>query len=212
MFSKSWLVKNAIVCVLVLVMASVGHSQSAQSLKPIISKCEFKEGNTQVTYPQLYGMANKDNQDKINGFIKQIADSFISRAKDLPPDDNYEAKMSFEICLEQVNLLSMKIQTYTFTGGVHGHSELNGFTFDLRTGDIIRFSELFNFNYESKQKINNQIIQQINKRDINIFKPFKGVGDNPNYYLKEGNKVVIIFQEYEIAPFSSGILEFELEL
>jgi hypothetical protein len=42
------------------------------------------------------------------------------------------------------------------------------------------------------------------------FDPYRGVSDNPNFYVNKNKKTVIIFNHYEFAPYSSGFLEFEL--
>ena len=63
-------------------------------------------------------------------------------------------------------------------------------------------------------KINDNVRQQIREKNIAIFSPYKGIGKNkiPTFYLSENRKPVIVFQHYEIAPYSSGILEFEVTL
>jgi len=185
----------------------------AEQTKIVVSKCDYKEGKLDVTYPHIEGMTNKVAQDKMNDLIKKRADNFIDNMKkmlDIGKNDKNMAKMEYGVNLMKDDLLSLTISTFSYTGGAHGSSIIEGYTFDLATGDLIRFSDKFKFDTKSRQVINEQITQQIHDRNIAIFQPFKGVGDNPNYYLKEGNKMVIVFQEYEIAPFSSGILQFEL--
>ena len=75
----------------------------------------------------------------------------------------------------------------------------------------MQYSDLFKWDSQTRQTLNNEIARQISDRSIPIFEPYKGLSDTPGFYLKNNNIVVFVFQQYEIAPYSSGILKFEMK-
>jgi len=181
----------------------------AEASNVLVYKYEYKEGKFDIEYPHFDGMINKVAQEKINGVIQERVDQFIKGNQD--SEFTTTAKMKYEVHLNEGNLLSFSINSYIYSGGAHGSASLAGYTFDLSTGERYSFKDRFNFDRAGRDNINRIIAQQIRERDIKIFEPFKGIGDKPNFYLEEGRKVVIIFQQYEIAPYSSGILKFKLQ-
>jgi len=40
---------------------------------------------------------------------------------------------------------------------------------------------------------------------------FQGIGEDQDYYLQDG-ALVVVFQQYEIAPYAAGIPEFKIPL
>ena len=196
-----------------------GSSCSTNAPCPaIIERSEYKTELFDVEYPRVCGMSDVEAQGKINDVLKMRVEQFIAQVNQAAEDgrkyplaSKFSAKMDFQIHRQDADLLSITLRTYQFTGGAHGSSSLEGYTFKLATGQILKYSELFNFDFASRQSLNEKIAVQIRERQIPIFEPFGGVSDNPGFYLKDGRKAVIVFQQYEIAPYSSGILEFEID-
>ena len=184
----------------------------------VIERSEYKTVLFDVEYPRVCGMNDVDVQEKINTILKTRVGQFIAQVsqaaeegKNYPLASKFSAKMNYEIHRQDADLLSLTLRTYQFTGGAHGSSTLEGYTFKLATGQLLKYSELFNFDFASRQSLNEKIAAQIRERQIPIFEPYGGVSDNPGFYMKAKNKVVLVFQQYEIAPYSSGILEFEID-
>lgn len=180
----------------------------AEAANAIIYKYEYKEGKLDIEYPHIDGMQNQEAQETINGVIQDVVDNFISKNNE--SEFTTVAKLKYAVHLNEGHLLSISINRYIYSGGAHGMSSLEGYTFDLNSGKRYKFSELFKFDRENKQIINKIIAQQIRDRNIYVFSPFNGVRDNPNFYLESGKKVVFVFQPYEIAPYSEGILKFSV--
>ena len=182
-----------------------------------VTSVEYRSWPFDMVYPQLEGLPDSDVQEKINAILQKRVDEFrnsmnqaLESRKDLPTFKYFTAKMEYAVRLLTANKISLTLMPYAFAGGAHGSSSLEGYTFDLSNGKLLQYSDLFKLDPVSRKVLNDEIARQIRQRNIPIFNPFKGVGDNPGYYLKEGKKVVIVFQQYEIAPYSSGILEFEI--
>ena len=182
-----------------------------------VTSKEYRSWPFDMVYPQLAGMPDSAVQGKINAILQKRAEEFrrsmnqaVESGKGLPTFKHFTAKMEYTVRLQIEDKISLTLMSYTFTGGAHGSSSLEGYTFDLVNGKLLQYSDLFKLDPASRKFLNDEIAKQIMQRNIPIFNPFRGIGDNPGYYLKEGKKVVIVFQQYEIAPYSSGILEFEI--
>ncbi len=116
--------------------------------------------------------------------------------------------MKYNVQSLSQEIVSFTLTKYTYTGGAHGASLREDYTYDLATGTRYEFSDLFAFDHAARADINAQIAAQIKDRDIPTFGPFQGVSDRPCFYIAGNGQPVIFFQQYEVGPYSVGILEF----
>lgn len=182
---------------------------------PVVVLQEYNQEWIRLQYPQIEKMPVESVQAKINDVFKKLTDEFgssmraiVEHGKKYPNYGQYEAKSSYTVKWQTTDTLSIAFYTYTFTGGAHGISSETGYTFDLKTGDLITLRD--RVGDEKIRVYNDMILQQIRARNIPIFEPYKGISDQTTYYLKDAKTLVVAFQQYEIAPYSSGILRFEL--
>ena len=123
----------------------------------------------------------------------------------------YEIYRNYEITLNADNIISLYIDEYIFSGGAHGNTVRTSQNWELYYNQIIHLEDIYKYNpyfvINILKSINNQISQEkeIYFEDscilvLNTFNP-------RNFYLIPG-AVVIYFQQYDIAPYSSGIRTF----
>ena len=129
----------------------------------------------------------------------------------------YEVILDYTITFNDEYIVSLFYDQYEFTGGAHGNTIRTSQTWDLCIGKQLPLSYFYpdNPNYvtEILREINNQIKYQIEAGNNYYFdnycelilETFK----LENYYLTPGG-IVVYFQQYDIAPYSSGIREFYL--
>lgn len=129
----------------------------------------------------------------------------------------YEIYSKYTVTYNTNNILSLYIDEYIYQGGAHGLTNRTSQNWDFRIGRQIQLSELFpnNPNYVSYilTKINKKIAKDV-KNENNIY--FENycclTAENfnvNNFYLQDG-MIIIYYQQYDIAPYSSGILTFEI--
>lgn len=131
------------------------------------------------------------------------------------PVMKFEAIENFQITYNENCAVSLYFDRYLFTGGAHGTTERSADTWELRGGGTkIALEELFPPNYPVRQSVISDIIAEIEQQsnaDEVYFSDFKqNVEDTfqaENYYITPQG-VEIFFQQYDIAPYSSGILSF----
>lgn len=127
----------------------------------------------------------------------------------------YDAVMRYETTLNQDCYLSSYHDRYEFTGGAHGNTVRSSDTFSLKNGRRFALSHFFAPGVNYRRILVAEILKQAEKNmDQNpgiyfddykhlILKYFRP----ENYYLTpEG--VAIYYQQYEIAPYSTGIVTF----
>lgn len=162
---------------------------------------------TDVIYPQVEDLKNKEVQNKINDLIKM-------QVMELIPDegcDVYETIMGrYNIGVNKNGILSIKIEVYTFPKhAANGSTVARSITLDLKSGRVYQLHDLFKPNSDYRIVITKMIQEQIKERDLPLIKEFTGITDYEDYYLTE-NDLVIYFQEIEYTPHYVGIPEFPI--
>ncbi|BAK80662.1 hypothetical protein RATSFB_0100 [Candidatus Arthromitus sp. SFB-rat-Yit] len=194
-----------------------------------VKTLEIKEDlngiNFDLKYPEIE-YADKSVKDKINTslkdqilefkqYIEDIYKEFISSVPKELVENSLSSKFigmsDFEYEIVDC-ILSVRLNLIQFTGGAHPMTYRRDFNFDLRTGNVLKFGDLFNEEGKKtyKDKVDSFIKNIINNNPDDYFpNEFKGIGDNVQYYLTKDN-IVIFYQLYELAPYSSGIPEFKI--
>ncbi|MDU2063629.1 MAG: DUF3298 and DUF4163 domain-containing protein [Sporomusaceae bacterium] len=183
----------------------------------IVDQYDYKDGWFSLKYPHIDGLENQAVQAKINQQIEAKVDEFIAETQNtfdqnqeaLARGLSFSATMQYQVYRNEGNLLSLTLNTYVFAGGAHGSPYSSGYTFDLTTGQKLAFGDLFCWNDAAKQELSQKVLEQVQARKLYIFTPYKGVADQPNFYLTGDNKVGIIFQKYSLGAGALGILTFE---
>ena len=166
---------------------------------------DYKQGIYDISYPQFSGITSKEVQEKINREMIEFASKF---AVEQNTPDMQAAVMRYKVRYVSDTLLSLTVETYFFAGGAHGLTFLEGFTYDLQTGQRYNFADLYPFGESARESINQQIREQIAQKDIPTFGPFAGVSDKPQFFINKHGQPIIFFQQYEIGPYVIGIQKF----
>lgn len=159
-------------------------------------------------------MALQTQQKAENELYKEAIELYKYNKENGYPQMMYELYREYQITLNQENAVSMYIDEYIFSGGAHGTTTRTSQTWNLMLGKMVELYELYPnepyFLLDILRKINREISEDI---EIYFADPYPLVVEyfNPDSYYIDNGKVVIYFQQYDIAPYSSGIIEFTLE-
>ena len=129
----------------------------------------------------------------------------------------YEVVQKYNVTYNIDNILSLYIDKYIFLGGAHGNTIRSSQNWNLRSANMVPLQFFCYENEDYVTYILNQIILQIKKQIENgknqYFENYcELVVENfkvENYYLTPGY-IVIFYQQYDIAPYSSGIPTFKI--
>ena len=173
--------------------------------------------NIDVVIPQIVGLGDENKEKDINNEILNWTNLWIKDTKDtsedIKPTIPYELMARYVLTNNQ-DILSFYIDYYQFSGGAHGITTRNTYNIDIQSGNKLMLKDLFREGYDYKTYINNEIRKQISIHPEYYFtgkEGFNGIKENQDFYIRD-NKIVIHFPYYEIAPYVTGMPEFEIEM
>ncbi len=122
----------------------------------------------------------------------------------------YDGFFIVEVTYNTDNKISVHFHEYQFAGGIHGGSAIYAYTYDLKEGKQLALKEILKMDEESILRLVNQCInndiknsesgkyydEEVDIRDI----------ENIVFYILDG-EVHIVFNEYELGPYASGIID-----
>ncbi len=168
--------------------------------------------------------------EKINQEIlarcSQYADEAVRRAEEYrtafletggTPEEwaehNIKVTVGYEIKQQNNDYLSFVVKGNE--NWTNAHDESRYYNLDLDTGEIVTLKDMLGDDYV--EQANRSIREQIAERQQlgeNFFTAeeggFTGISEDVKFYINVNNRPVIVFEKYEIAPGSSGEMEFEI--
>ncbi len=163
---------------------------------------ESFQGWMQKTGGTLWPMAVSDFEDRL--------------AQDAP-FPGYEGLRSFTTTLNEGCLLSLYTDTYEFTGGAHGTTIRKAESWQFPQGKRLSLSDLFPgcSNYQGRiiAAIAGEIGAQVAAGSMDYFEnsaQLAGETFDPCQFYLSPEGLVIFYQQYDIAPYASGIPSFLL--
>ncbi|WP_165822321.1 stalk domain-containing protein [Paenibacillus montanisoli] len=207
------------------ISAEVQQASSVQvTTKTISEKTDVFEGVLHI--PVISGLQDAAYQATLNANIARRAANELEALKKQAEADAASAEGVYEFrpysmeldykligdgSAKNGNVLSFKVMTWFYTGGAHGSTRVEAYNVrNEAKASAIKLKELFGAGYKSV--INKAVQAEITAHEELYFPDaFKSIADNQPFYLKDG-KAVIIFQEYEIAPYAVGLPEIAVAL
>lgn len=173
-------------------------------------KIQLDSLNITIHYPIIEQFSNPDIQHRMNAKI-------ISTLNELLLEQNYhspnlvELVASYEIKTNERGIFSLNLIVYSFTGGAHGMTVVKSLTFDTASGNVLTLPQLFKSDSSYIDTISNEIKKDIQKWQVVVIEPFDTIKPDQDFYIAD-NSLVVYFQLYELAPYSSGFPYFPIPL
>lgn len=161
----------------------------------VITALQVGESNDSVT---------KSVEASIENFNKEY-NSFIN---DFPESaQEWEAQIDGEVIFKTPDVISVSLTSYTNTGGAHGNLNISFLNFNASTGESIENNELFKDISAFKTLAKTYFEANLEDKDL-IF-------DTENFRLPKNigysdDGIILLYNTYEIAPYSSDIIEFSI--
>lgn len=184
-----------------------------------------------IDYPFFITTCNMTAAQKINDYYAsaaqetgdychtvlypQAVESVRFRPADSPPFHSYELSVSYQITYNFNCMTSLYMDQYNYMGGAHGSTIRRSDTWNFCSGRQLSLADFYPPNFPFTDYILKDLERQTAERlktspstyFDNYAELLRETFRPENYYLKpEG--IVIYFQEYDIAPFVTGIPEF----
>ena len=144
--------------------------------------------------------------------LKQFKSEFDKYGEDYPwyYYDSTFIDESFE------KFVQVKRNNYSFTGGAHGNAYVSNNLFSKETGEQLDLKDFIS-DVPKLTKIGDKYfrqtveIQPTDDLEEQGFWFTKGFELNGNFYF-ENNKMIFVYNQYEIAPYSMGIISVEIPI
>ncbi|MFC4811040.1 stalk domain-containing protein [Paenibacillus sp. GCM10023250] len=198
-------------------VAVVAQANGAIQMTTTVIKNSTNQLETDLEIPVLKGMKDAAYQNALNANIaaraKAAADAIAKQAAAGAGSDElrpYGVTVKAELISNGSaaadGVLSLRVLTYTYTGGAHGVTLAE--TYNVRNeakASPIKLKDLFGANYKSI--VNRAVQAEIKARPGDFFADqFRSIADDQAFYIKNG-VAYVIFQQYEIAPYAAGMPE-----
>lgn len=130
----------------------------------------------------------------------------------------YEAIYTYNITYNQNNIISLYSDQYIYSGGAHGLTTRQSQNWNMQCGKEILLNEVYKnnpyFMLNILKSINNQIENEIqngtNQYFDNYCKLVLETFNPKQFYITSNSELIIFYQQYDIAPYSSGIPTFSI--
>lgn len=200
-----------------------GHQLPSVAPKKVLLNNDFIKVNSRDTifvqtiqFPLMSDaekvFVGKKITDYRSSKIKLFVDSFYARDK---VDESYFQNVSysqrwvFEVVYQSQTEFSFKLKNYEFTGGAHGNTSVKSFNLDLKNLKNYKLNE--KFPDLSLEKVAQYCTNYCIRKDIPIFDNM--IKPNPelfNVWNFTNEGLLLTFQQYSVAPYSSGIIEIHI--
>lgn len=127
-----------------------------------------------------------------------------------------------ETVTDDENYFTLKLSIYQGAGS--GYESYKLYTIDKRTGKQVQIGDLFregsDYNELLSENIKDQMRAKMTEDENNIYWVdysdvpewnWKGLKEDQNFYFDEAGNLVVVFDEYEVAPGYMGAQEFTVE-
>ena len=159
-------------------------------------------------------LANKLKEKSENELYKEAVELYKFNKQNGYPIMVYEIYRIYQITLNVDNTISLYADEYIYSGGAHGNTIRTSQTWNLIYGRMMELAYFYRDNPYFLLDILKSINEQILKNPeiyfgnacnlvLNTF--------NPNNFYLIPKETAIYFQQYDIAPYSSGIRVFNVK-
>lgn len=180
-----------------------------------------------IEYPKIISkscMGNKFNEFNLkkalylqnyaeNNLFEEAVKQYEYNVKNGYPIMVYELYYTYNITYNKSNIVSLTTDNYIFSGGAHGLTKREGQTWNISCQRLMNLKEFYkcdsNYIVEILKQIISQIEIQMEKGENNYFDNYCSLVLNTfnenQFYIISDKELAIFFNQYDIAPYSSGI-------
>lgn len=217
--------------------AGVAHAMSKipiiGAIAEIVTFREYEnaQNNTEanIKIPEISvknedGTVNEDTTQKMNKRIQEYTDAIIAQYEaDVAASDgegHMDVELDYSVIADNERLFSIRFDQLLVMAS--GTQMVKIYHIDKQTGEMISLSGLFKDGADFITPISENIKQQMKAQmaadesvmyflDSDVPEwDFQSINEDTTFYVNENGKLMIVFDEYEVAPGYMGSVEFEI--
>lgn len=148
------------------------------------------------------------NSKSVEESISSFNQEFEKFKIDFPENIQlWEAQIDGEVLFQSSEIISVALTSYINTGGVHGNLTISFLNFESETGKLIPNNELFKDIEAFKKVAKTYFEDALEEKDLIYDRIDFELPANMAY---NNAGLILLYNTYEIAPYSTGIIEFTI--
>jgi len=180
--------------------------------------CDIESGYTiKVNYPMALTESNKYIEQVVDKYVDDTRKGFIKDYNDAtagtPAFRTWALQIDAKTYDFSKDLVTVRLDAYVYTGGAHGGTAPSTYILDLKNQKELMFNDLFVANSKPLEKIAPLAAADL-KKQLGDMADEKWIGEgtapkpeNYSTYALSDKGLVLIFGQYQVAPYAAGILE-----
>lgn len=151
-------------------------------------------------------------QDNINSKKEIIIEEYNSVVKEANQPFNWEYSLSSEVIYNKNNLLTIKIEEYSYKGTAHGNSIVTFLTFDTKTGKKLTFDDLIKCQDCLMKEVKEKLAEYQEAHDGSPKVWEENLDLTPKHYFFDDSTFYVWYEPYEIAAYVFGRTELKIPM
>ena len=167
--------------------------------------------------PALNVIVSKTVKDQVTAFWNNYYSvSPDDMAKSSTPQ-NFELIIGYDDIVRDGNYISFVLSVYEYMGGAHGLTSLVPINYDIKTKKLVSLADVVrpaskNWLVKLSNEARKQLMEKVKKGDLSSDESMIKEGTEPKLenfkiFKIENGKIKIIFEQYQVAPYSEGLPE-----
>lgn len=194
------------------------HASEDNAKLQLLKEKHYETEGTIVTVKIPHVVNVKDNKVKkvINKLITQAIDDFTNEFKEFDKEPNTEHKLIADITFQNYysddKIISFSINATQIMADSYLQKKF--YTVDLKTGEVYNIEHFLGSDYQNivKKSVQQQIAENKEKYPNLMYfdeavNNLKITNEQP-FYINKDNQVVVVFNQFEIAPGYMSLPEF----
>ncbi len=211
---------SIILCIFMLaafIVVSASHCYAQPTYKVEDGKIEKKleKCKVNITYPIIKDYSNNESQEKINKIFldyarkldKEFIDTYEKEINDIDTERKWDLTAIYET-KEKGEVLCVVMFSGEYTGGAHPNPSLATFVYSMSKAKLYSLKDMFKSNSKYLENIAGFCSKEITARKISDEKWIKegtqAKEENYKFFYLNNKGLVIIFPQYQVAPYSEG--------
>lgn len=180
------------------------------------------EAKIEVPTVSIDGRQDVAANRSIEAYARGLIDEYEKEvAGGLEGAGHYSVTSTYEVVTDTARYLSLRINTTVAMGS--GAESAKIFTIDKSTGDVVGLDDLFRDRPEALAAVSDEIRDQMEAQmEADSSKTyfldaegepgegFHGLAGDEGFYFNQSGELVLVFNEYAVAPGYMGVVEFTI--
>ena len=176
--------------------------------------------DAQVPSIEMEGEAVQNINDDVDNLTGTIIEEFQNSVESVGDEGHTYLSIDYQVITDTPDWFTLKLRVYQGSGS--GTVSYKFYNLDKDTGEIVQLSDLFRDDSGYIDAISQDITRQMVERmeeDENAYYwvdskyeewNFSKISEDQNFYFSDQGELVIVFDEYEVAPGYMGTPEFAI--